>query len=73
LHTRSVNEDDLRTPTMKTLRDLRREYERRIVEMTLAQNGGNQRRAAAALGITQRGLQKAIARHQIVGTAPRAA
>jgi transcriptional regulator with PAS, ATPase and Fis domain len=58
---------------MKTIRDLRRDYEKRVVEMTLTANGGNQRRAAAALGISQRCLQKAIARHQIVGTAPRAA
>jgi transcriptional regulator with GAF, ATPase, and Fis domain len=64
LHTRSDVEEDLGA-TMKSLRELKREYERQVVSLTLAQNGGSQRRSAAALGMSQRGLQKAIARHSL--------
>ena len=34
-----------------------------IVERTLEANGRNRRKTALALGITQRGLEKVLARH----------
>jgi len=68
LHTRTDVEEDLGS-TMKSLRELKREYERQVVSLTLVQNGGNQRRSAASLGMSQRGLQKAIARHSLLATA----
>lgn len=48
---------------MKNLLQLVTEYERMIVERTLIANGRNRKKTAQALGITQRGLEKLLARH----------
>lgn len=50
----------------KTLRDLMREHERTIVIQTIAQNQGNRKLAAEALGITSRALEKILGRHHML-------
>ncbi len=47
----------------KDLEALLKDYERMIVERTLAANGRNRRKTALALGISLRGLEKLLARH----------
>ena len=47
----------------KSLKELVRAYERMIIERTLAANGYDRAKAATALGLTMRGLEKALSRH----------
>ena len=47
------------------LADARDQFERRFVEVALAQAGGNRARAARALGLSRQGLLKLLERLQV--------
>lgn len=49
----------------KSLAELMRDYERLIVLQTLQRNGNDRPKAAAALKITRRGLDKILSRNNI--------
>lgn len=50
----------------KTLKDLKRDYERGVVTTTLAKNGGDHHKTSQALGITKRALEKILVRHHLL-------
>jgi Bacterial regulatory protein, Fis family len=50
----------------KTLRDLKRDYERNVVTETLKRYGWDRDQTAKILGITSRALDKILERHHLV-------
>jgi DNA-binding NtrC family response regulator len=50
----------------KTLRDLKRDFERTVVMTTLTRHAGDRDLTAKVLGITRRALDKILERHHLV-------